>query len=50
VRIANDTIYGLSGGVWSGDLERARTVAKRLRTGHVSINGGPHEPLAPFGG
>ncbi len=50
VRIANETIYGLSGGVWSGDPERARRVARRLRTGQVSVNGGRFNPLAPFGG
>jgi aldehyde dehydrogenase (NAD+) len=50
VRIANDTIYGLSGGVWSGDPEHATKVARKLRTGQVSINGGQFNPLAPFGG
>jgi aldehyde dehydrogenase (NAD+) len=40
VRIANDSSYGLSGGVSSGDLERAIRVARRIRTGSVSINGG----------
>jgi len=50
VRIANDTIYGLSGAVWSGDEERAIDVAARIRTGQVSINGGAYNPLAPFGG
>jgi betaine-aldehyde dehydrogenase len=50
VRIANETIYGLAGGVWSGDLERAKRVARRLRTGQVEINGGSFNPLAPFGG
>jgi betaine-aldehyde dehydrogenase len=50
VRIANDTIYGLAGGVWSGDPERAKRVARRLRTGQVEINGGKFNPLAPFGG
>jgi acyl-CoA reductase-like NAD-dependent aldehyde dehydrogenase len=50
VRIANDTIYGLGGGVWSGDPERAKAVARRLRTGQVEINGGKFNPLAPFGG
>jgi betaine-aldehyde dehydrogenase len=50
VRIANDTIYGLAGGVWSGDAERARRVARRLRTGQVDINGGKFNPMAPFGG
>ncbi|MFN0084985.1 MAG: aldehyde dehydrogenase family protein [Blastocatellia bacterium] len=50
VRIANDTIYGLAGGVWSGDPARAQRVARRLRTGQVEINGGKFNPLAPFGG
>jgi acyl-CoA reductase-like NAD-dependent aldehyde dehydrogenase len=50
VRIANDTMYGLAGGVWSADEERAKRVARRLRTGQVEINGGVFNPLAPFGG
>jgi acyl-CoA reductase-like NAD-dependent aldehyde dehydrogenase len=50
VRIANDTVYGLAGGVWSADQERAIGVAKRLRTGQIEINGGAFNPLAPFGG
>ncbi|HWC08880.1 MAG TPA: aldehyde dehydrogenase family protein, partial [Solirubrobacterales bacterium] len=50
VRIANDTDYGLAGGVWSADQERAIAVARRIRTGQIEINGGPFNPLAPFGG
>jgi aldehyde dehydrogenase (NAD+) len=50
VRIANDTVYGLAGGVWSGDEERAQRVARRLRTGQVEVNGAAFNPLAPFGG
>jgi aldehyde dehydrogenase (NAD+) len=50
IRIANDTIYGLAGGVWSGDAERAMRVARRMRTGQVDVNGGKYNPLAPFGG
>jgi aldehyde dehydrogenase (NAD+) len=50
IRIANDSIYGLSGGVWSGDPERAKRVARRLRTGQVDVNGGKFNPVAPFGG
>jgi acyl-CoA reductase-like NAD-dependent aldehyde dehydrogenase len=50
VRIANDTVYGLAGGVWSGDQERAIAVAKRIRTGQIEINGGAFNPVAPFGG
>jgi len=50
VRLANATNYGLAGGVWSGDEERAKEVARKLRTGQVEINGGVFNPLAPFGG
>ncbi len=50
VKIANDSIYGLSGGVWAGSEERALRVARRLRTGQVTVNGGRHNILAPFGG
>src|SRR3954452_16761303 len=50
VQIANDSIYGLAGGVWSGDPEHAERVARRIRTGQVEINGGAFNPLAPFGG
>jgi acyl-CoA reductase-like NAD-dependent aldehyde dehydrogenase len=50
IRIANDTVYGLAGGVWSGDPEHAKRVARRIRTGQVEINGGTFNPLAPFGG
>ena len=50
VRIANDSIYGLAGGVWSADKERAKRVARRIRTGQVEINGGAFNALAPFGG
>jgi aldehyde dehydrogenase (NAD+) len=50
IRIANDTPYGLSGYVSSGDKERAKRVASRLRTGMVHINGAPVDLAAPFGG
>jgi aldehyde dehydrogenase (NAD+) len=50
IRIANDSVYGLAGGVWSADEERARRVASRIRTGQVEINGGAFNPMAPFGG
>jgi acyl-CoA reductase-like NAD-dependent aldehyde dehydrogenase len=50
IRIANDTIYGLGGGVWSQDEEHAVRVARRIRTGQVDINGAPFNANAPFGG
>ncbi len=50
IAIANDSIYGLAGGVWSGDKDRAIRVARRMRTGQVDVNGGRFNPLAPFGG
>ncbi|MAD56758.1 MAG: aldehyde dehydrogenase family protein [Euryarchaeota archaeon] len=48
--LANDSIYGLSGGVWSKDEERAIKFAKEMRTGQVSVNGGVFNVSAPFGG
>jgi aldehyde dehydrogenase (NAD+) len=50
VRIANDTPYGLSGFVTSRNIERARRVAKRIRSGNVHINGGKLDFSACFGG
>ncbi len=50
IEIANDSIYGLAGAVWSADAARATEVARRIRTGQVDINGGSFNPLAPFGG
>ncbi|MBS1104909.1 MAG: aldehyde dehydrogenase family protein [Deltaproteobacteria bacterium] len=50
IRIANDTPYGLSGYVTSGNLDRARRVALRLRTGNVHLNGAGPDFAAPFGG
>jgi betaine-aldehyde dehydrogenase len=50
IDIANDTEYGLAGGVWSADTERAQRVARQLRTGQVEVNGGNFNPMAPFGG
>ncbi len=49
VRIANDTVYGLAGYV-SGDLERARSIARRIRSGQVNLNGVPPDQRLPFGG
>ena len=50
IRIANDSDYGLSGGVWSSDNDRALAVAKKLRTGEVDMNGSFLNTDAPFGG
>ena len=51
VAIANDSVYGLSGAVISGDIDRARGVAKRVRTGTIGVNGGLfYSPDVPFGG
>jgi aldehyde dehydrogenase (NAD+) len=50
IRIANDTPYGLSGFVTAGDIERARRVAKRIRSGNVHINGARVDFAGCFGG
>ena len=50
LKIANNTIYGLGGAVWSNDLNRAMHFARHMRTGQVDINGAPFNTLAPFGG
>ena len=51
VRIANDSPYGLSGTIASGDLDRAKAVARRVRTGTLGLNDGIwYGPDAPFGG
>jgi aldehyde dehydrogenase (NAD+) len=50
VRMANDSIYGLSGAVWGADHDRVLNIARRLETGRVVINGGPFDVLAPTGG
>jgi aldehyde dehydrogenase (NAD+) len=52
VAIANDTRYGLNGAVWSADPVRGYSVAARMRTGQVMVNGagGGVNPHAPFGG
>jgi aldehyde dehydrogenase (NAD+) len=49
VRIANDTLYGLSGYI-SGDSDRARSMARRIRSGNVHLNGAGPDFNAPFGG
>ena len=50
VRLANDTVYGLAGAVWSKDDARAQRVARRIRAGQVDVNGGAFNMNAPFGG
>jgi len=50
VRIANDSLYGLAGFVSSGDVDRARRVAKRIRSGNVHINGARLDFGGCFGG
>ncbi|MEU7064900.1 aldehyde dehydrogenase family protein [Streptomyces sp. NPDC053429] len=50
LRIANGTVYGLSGAVWAADEETAVAFARRMDTGQVDINGGRFNVLAPFGG
>ncbi len=50
LEIANATVYGLAGAVFSGDQDRAVAFGRRMRTGQVDINGGAFNPLAPFGG
>jgi aldehyde dehydrogenase (NAD+) len=50
VAIANDSVYGLDGGVWASTDEKAFEVARKIRTGRVEINGGAFNIFAPFGG
>ena len=50
VTIANDSVYGLGGAIWSADPDRARAVARRVRTGRIRINGAPINMKAPHGG
>jgi aldehyde dehydrogenase (NAD+) len=50
VAIANDTPYGLSSYIQSGDPERIRRVARQLRSGMVQVNGQSRAPGSPFGG
>ena len=50
VRIDNDNPYGLGGYVQSADPERARRVARRLRTGRVDLNYPAYDPAVPYGG
>ncbi|MGF6372877.1 aldehyde dehydrogenase (NAD+) [Paraburkholderia sp. RAU6.4a] len=50
IAIANDSQYGLAGGVWSSDVTRARAVASKLRVGRVRINGAPLDKRGTHGG
>jgi aldehyde dehydrogenase (NAD+) len=50
VAIANDSVYGLGGTVWSSDPERAANVARRVRSGTIGVNHYVNDPVAPFGG
>jgi len=50
IRIANDTIYGLGGSVWSADTDRALRVANQIQTGTIGINGYALSIGSPFGG
>jgi len=50
IRIANDSMYGLAGAVWSKDESRAQRVARRIRAGQIDVNGGAFNMNAPFGG
>lgn len=50
IRLANDTVYGLSGYIQTADIERARHIARRLRVGSIWINGADWDAGAPFGG
>jgi aldehyde dehydrogenase (NAD+) len=50
VAIANNTSYGLAGYVQSGDIDRARRVAVKIRAGRVYLNGAPVDRSVPFGG
>ena len=50
IRIANDTVYGLSGAVWAADKDKAIATARRIRTGQIAVNGGAFNINAPLGG
>jgi aldehyde dehydrogenase (NAD+) len=50
IELANDTIYGLSGAIWSDSQEHALSVSTQIRTGQIDINGASFNPEAPFGG
>ncbi|TDE35184.1 aldehyde dehydrogenase family protein [Actinomadura sp. 6K520] len=50
LQIANNSRYGLAGGVWAADQDRAIAFARQVRTGSIDVNGGAFNPMAPFGG
>lgn len=50
IRIANDSIYGLSGTIFTGDMERGERIARKVRAGNISVNGLQLDPGVPFGG
>ena len=50
MEIANDSPYGLAGAVFAADKETGIAIARRIRTGQVTVNGGAFNPNAPFGG
>jgi aldehyde dehydrogenase (NAD+) len=50
LRLANDSVFGLHGGVWGGDTASASEFARRMQTGRVDVNGARFNPSAPFGG
>ncbi|MEZ0603133.1 aldehyde dehydrogenase [Paraburkholderia sp. IW21] len=50
IRIANDSLYGLSGTIFSADIGRAERIARRIRTGNLTVNGLQLDPSIPFGG
>jgi acyl-CoA reductase-like NAD-dependent aldehyde dehydrogenase len=50
IAIANDSSYGLAGGVWASTDEKAFEVARKIRAGQIEINGGAFNAFAPFGG
>lgn len=50
LQIANNSRYGLAGGVWAAEKDRALAFARQVRTGSIDVNGGAYNPMAPFGG